>query len=291
MQYKTCTHVYDNGNFCQSAAAKDLDFCVFHLRYRARQLRMAQARARSQRFDLKLPPLESMSTVLSAVNQLVEAVAADMLDLKRAEFLLKSLRFAAQALKSSDKWQPSVFHTDVVAPAVDVAAEYGLPHDLDLNTPPEVAFPPPEPVPVGAPPLSPSFGDRVGDAGGGDFYEAAKLAVENAFEPFEFKPQDIELTELYNTQGLKAMESRAREHQYNERRRKQRKLFRANYERYIAEAKARNIQRAAEKLVAEKLAAEKAPASQARSDQPEMKKPPTTAGAGEGFMAKEDAIA
>src|SRR5271165_4785563 len=101
MQYKTCTHVYDNGNFCQSAAAKDLDFCVFHLRYRARQLRMAQARARSQRFDLKLPPLESMSTVLSAVNQLVEPLAAHMLYLKPTEFLLKSLHFTQQTLKSS----------------------------------------------------------------------------------------------------------------------------------------------------------------------------------------------
>src|SRR5271166_6865456 len=150
MPLRTCNHLHDTGERCNSAAAVNRDDCVFHLRYRARQHRMAQSRARSERFDLKLPPLESMSTVLSALNQLVEAVAADMIDLKRADLLLKSLRFAAQALKSSDKWQPSVFHTDVVAPAVDVAAEYGLPHDLDLNTPPEVAFPPPEPVPVGA---------------------------------------------------------------------------------------------------------------------------------------------
>ena len=139
----TCHHLHDTGERCNSAAAVNRDYCVFHLGHRARQHRMAQSRARSERFDLKLPPLESMSTVLSALNQLVEAIAADMIDHKRAELLLKSLRFAAQALKSSDKWQPSVYHSDVAAPAVDLAAAYGLPQDLNLDTPPEVAFPPP----------------------------------------------------------------------------------------------------------------------------------------------------
>ncbi len=141
MTYKTCNHLYDTGGTCNSAAVKDRDYCAFHLGYRVRQLRSAQARARMERFDLHLPPIESMATVLSAVNQLVEAVAADMIDLKRADFLLKSLRFAAQALKSSDKWLPGVYYSDQPAPAIDLAAEYGLPADLDPNTRPEVAFP------------------------------------------------------------------------------------------------------------------------------------------------------
>ena len=123
----TCHHIHDNGGTCNSAAVTGQNYCTFHLGHRARQLRMAQYRARGERFDLKLPPLESMFAVQSALNQLVEAVAADMIDLKRADFLLKALRFAAQALKSSDKWLPSVYHTDVAAPAVDLAAEYGLP--------------------------------------------------------------------------------------------------------------------------------------------------------------------
>ena len=100
----TCHHLHDNGDHCKSAAVTAQNFCTFHLRHRARGLRMAQYRARSERFDLKLPPLESMFAVQSALNQFVEAVAADMIDLKRADFLLKALRFAAQALKSSDKW-------------------------------------------------------------------------------------------------------------------------------------------------------------------------------------------
>jgi hypothetical protein len=162
---KTCTHLHDTGEPGNSAAAINRDYCVFHLRYRARQHRMAQSRARSDRFDLKLPPLESMSTVLSALNQIVEAIAADMIDLERADLLLKSLRFAAQALKSSDNWRPSVYHTDVAAPAINLESEYGLPQDLNLDTPPGIAFPPVHDLDLsssGAPPLSPDFGDRVG---------------------------------------------------------------------------------------------------------------------------------
>ena len=128
--YKTCTHLYDDGNRCGSAALTNRDYCSYHLRYRGRLMRRAQYRARHQRYDMKLPPSNPCPSV--ALSEIVEALAADMIDLARPS-LLKSLRFAAQALKSSDKWQPSVFHSDVAAPAVDLATEYGLPEDLDLN--------------------------------------------------------------------------------------------------------------------------------------------------------------
>jgi hypothetical protein len=291
--YKTCTHIHDNGHYCQSAAVTDRDYCLFHLRYRARQLRKAQARARMERFDLKLPPIESMSTVLSAINQLVEAVAADMIDLKRADFLLKSLRFAAQALKSSDKWQPSVYHSDQPAPAVDLATEYGLPNDLDLNTRPEVAFPPADtsdrdgcPVqadfacagvfPHGVHPLPPNL-DRpplipiIPPPVLRDYVAEAEIAMN------EVTPQDLELHEIMKTEGYKAMESRALEHERDANRKRRRKLYRANYERYVAEAKLKNIQRAAEKLLAQRLAAEKTATSQTpQADSSDAKKPPAS---------------
>jgi hypothetical protein len=89
----------------------------------------------------------------------------------------------------------------------------------------------------------------------------------------EVTPQDLELTEIMRTEGPKAMESRAREHERDANRKRQRKLYRANYERYVAEAKLKNIQRAAEKLLrerqaAEELATKKSPASVA-ADAPE----------------------
>src|ERR1035438_754118 len=107
----TCHHLYDDGGSCNSAAVTDQNYCIYHLRYRASQLRMAQFRARNQRFNLKLPPLESMFAVQSALTQLGEALAADMIDPKRAQQLLSVLRLASRNLLHSDKWQQSVYHT------------------------------------------------------------------------------------------------------------------------------------------------------------------------------------
>jgi hypothetical protein len=292
MAYKTCTHIHDNGYFCQSAAVAGREYCCYHLRHRGRLMRMAQARARSQRFDLQMPPLENMHAVQSALSQLVEGVAAGMIDLKQAHFLLSALRQAADNFKHPDAWQPSAYRNDQSQAHPgnydNFEAEYGLPENLNLNTPPEVAFPPPpEPAfshlssraeadvsavgvegpPLSRPPLIPVIPPPVLR----DYMAEAEIAMN------EYTPQDMELNEILKTQGYKAFDRRAREHQRDSDRKKQRKLFRANYERYVAEAKTKNIQRAAEKLVAEKLAAEKAAAAQPPSAEPSPnKKPPTS---------------
>jgi len=244
----TCTHTYDNGGACNSAAARGRDYCVYHLRYRARLLRMAQSRARNERFDLKLPPLEDMFAVHSALNQLVEAVAADMLDLKRAHFLLAALRSASKNLLARDKWPASIAHSDQPGAAVDLAAEYGLPRDLDLGTPPEVAFPP-----VSVPATSET-----------DNWQPAADDVN--FRPdFPVTPEYVELDEVRRTQGSDAALARSTQMMRNERRRE----FRSARKRYAQVAAQINLQRAADKL-AEKKLAERAAAG---SDSPAPKKP------------------
>src|SRR5215469_91515 len=102
---RTCTHTQDTGRTCNSVAAKDQKYCPYHLGYRARQLRIAQARARAERFDIKLPPLEDMYSVQSALAQLAEALAADMIDLKRAHALMSVLRIMSLNFRHADKWQ------------------------------------------------------------------------------------------------------------------------------------------------------------------------------------------
>ncbi len=84
----------------------------------------------------------------------------------------------------------------------------------------------------------------------------------------QVQPEDIELMEIMKKYGYKEWDHRAKEHQKNERRRRQRKYFRANYDRFVAEANAKNIQRAAERLYQERIAAERAEAA---------KKPPASA--------------
>jgi len=293
MELKTCKHIYDSGYHCSSAAAKDRDYCVYHLRYRGRLMRAAQTRARNQRFDLCLPPLENMQAVQTALSQLAEARAADMIDPKRAHELHSVLRSAAGNFRHPDAWTANVHTTDQPATCPvsyeEFEAEYGLPEGINVSVPPEVAFPP---EPVGAPSSSPGFGDRVGSVSS-DLSSRAQAAASAAgvegplYSPalsreplfpeipkpyvrdymaeaeaalFETTPEQIELHEILQTEGYKAMERRAHEHQRNSDRKKRRKLFRANYERYVAEAKLQNIQRAAEKLLKDRLAAEKAAA-------------------------------
>jgi len=275
---------YD-GHTCGSAAAKDRDYCTYHLRNRARLLHMAQHRARNERFDLKFPPLESMHAVQSALTQLAQALAADMIDLKRADKLLAVLRLASRNLLKSDKWPAGIAHSDQPGPAVDLTAEYGLPEGIDLDAPPEVAFPPPEPVLSGAPPLSPSFGDRVGTS---DDLRTPYVDDDFTFRPdFPVTPEYVELDEIRGTQGDDAVLARSTQMMRDE----QRRAFHSERKRYAAIAAKINLQRPAERLAEQRLAAQRAAAQNASPvSDAAGKKPP--AAAGEAFAAKkEEAIA
>jgi hypothetical protein len=282
--YKTCNYLYDDGHTCKSPAVTRRDYCVFHLRDRASQLRAAQYRARSQRFNLQLPPLENMHAVQSAISRVLQAIAADMIDPKRAHEILTGLRHAASNFKNPAAWQHSAYADNPSeAPAIEynnLESEYGLPDGLDINTPPEVAFPPPQLSQGvilsggGAPSAQPEAKDPFILVNGSvhlagvdrpplipevppfiprDYAAEAEAALS------EVTPEDVELNEILKAQGIQAMESRALEHQRNSRRRLMRKHFRANYARYVAEAKAQNIKRAAAQLLAQKQAAEGCP--------------------------------
>jgi len=297
---RTCTHLHDHGGTCHSVAVRGQRYCPFHLRYRARLMRMAQFRARGQRFDLRLPPLEDMFAVQSALNQLVEAVAADMLDLKRAHFLLKAVRFAAQNLKWADKWPASIAHSaepaSLGAPPlspdvgdrvgfIDLAAEYGLPNDIDLDTPPEVAFP--QSVILSKDPER-SEGDESKDP----FVPAQRLGFDNSPMPtvdycdhgpgcpqhtiradYPETPELAELREIEATQGTDAMVDRYKQQQRNQRRR----YINTSRKRYAAIALETNLRLAAERLAERKLAerdaqaaaATKKPAASASAASPE----------------------
>ena len=264
-------HLYDDGNHCGSAAVTGRDYCCYHLRYRGRLMRMAQARARGQHFHLDLPPLENMHAVQSALTQVVEALAADMIDPKRAQLILSALRMAANNFKNPAAWKPSVYLNNHSATHLskydEFEADFGLPDDIDIEVAPEVAFPPPAPVAAAAPFQLP---DPDGSVANGPI-----------------TPEHVELVELGQTVGNEAMLKRAAQHVHNANRREQRQKARADYERYSAIARTRNLQIAAQKLVAEKLAAEKAVAQTAPADPSAAKKPPTSAAEGSLTTQKE----
>src|SRR5271166_2715809 len=271
MEYKTCTYIHDTGYLCQSAAVGGREYCCYHLRHLGREMRRAKQRARGERFDLHLPPLENMHAVQSALSQVIEALAADMIDPKRAQLILSALRMAANNFKNPAAWKPSVYLNNHSATHLskydEFEADFGLPDDIDIEVAPKVAFPPPAPVAAAAPFQLPDPDGSV------------------ANDPIT--PEHVELVELGQTVGNEAMLKRAAQHVHNANRREQRQKARADYERYSAIARTRNLQIAAEKLVAEKLAAEKAVAQTAPADPSAAKKPPTSAAGGSLTTQKE----
>jgi hypothetical protein len=290
MEYKTCTFIQDNGYFCQSAAVGGREYCCYHLRHRGRQMRIAKQRARGERFDLHLPPLENMHAVQSALSQVVEALAADMIDPKRAHELLLALRQAATNFRHPEAWRASEYINDQSAayPTSYEAfeAEYGLPENLDLNVPPEVAFPSPAsdvvnervgcPTPAGfagvglSSDLSP-----MPSAGACEHGPDCSELIIRADHPVT--PEAVEIIEVLETYGSDAAARRGSQLSRNRQRRQQH----SDRKRFAAIALERNMRLAAEKLATQKLAAEKATAQKeaAQQAQPDLseKKPPARA--------------
>ena len=269
-EYKTCTHTNDTGRGCKSAAATGRDFCGHHLYYLGRQMRMAQYRARHQSFNIVLPPLDSLCSIHSALSQVAEALAADMIDPRRAQGLLKALRFAKENLKDSLKddnahWHDTPYLTEDAAACDNFEADYGLPAGLDLHIPPEVAFPPPASdvgnEEVGCPstgwPVPPSFGgvgsasrlSPMPSAGACEHGPDCPELIIRADHPVT--PDAIEILEVAETYGSEAAR---RGSQLS--RNRQRRLQTSNRKRYAAIALERNLRLAAEKLAQQKLAAQ-----------------------------------
>ncbi len=158
MPYSTCRHIKEDGHLCQSPALLREHYCYFHHNHRARRMKIAQARANGERLWLDLPPLEDMRAVQAAISQVIEAIAADVIELKRARVLLTALRLAAGNLRNAQAWSDrSQYEVDElhesVASSPGLASQYGLPANLDLDADPEAVFPPPKPKP-GAPPAT-----------------------------------------------------------------------------------------------------------------------------------------
>jgi hypothetical protein len=304
--YRTCTHTHDNGNTCHSAALKDRDYCRYHLRYRGRLMRAARYRSRNQLLHFQMPPLEDMFAVQSALTQLAEALAADMIDPKRAQALLSVLRQASKNLQTAGKWATNIYHSDCAAPYDNFESEFDLPANLDLSLSPEVAFPPqPESAfsdlssrATDAPSagatderglsaqrsgLSPAVGKWAGFDGtptSPDFptTDGQPSPDSVAFRPdFPLTPEMVEVLEVAETHGSAAAALRGSQLERN----RQRRQLRATRKRYAETALRHNIRVAAEKLAAKQLAADKLEAERiapsAESSTPPAKKPAASA--------------
>jgi len=142
---KTCHHIKEDGRRCGSAAMTDRNHCYFHLSIRGRRLKMAQARARGQRYRLELPPLEDLYAVQVGIQQVLDALSSGQLDRRLGGVMLYGLQQAAGNLRLPEGvWERSG-RFDNVAKTTWAGFEqaHGLPEGFDVNTPPDEAFPPP----------------------------------------------------------------------------------------------------------------------------------------------------
>jgi hypothetical protein len=150
-EIQTCNHIKENGTFCGSPSLAGRDYCYFHLRLRVRRVAMARARAHGQRWRLDLPALEDMYSVQVALMRVIEALADDQIDNRRAGLILYGLQQAATNLRAADAWGEECNRFEVCEDTGGLAehydcmeAEFGLPEDAELDDTNGWAFPKPE---------------------------------------------------------------------------------------------------------------------------------------------------
>lgn len=144
MPYRTCDHLMEDGVYCSSPALRDQRYCYFHLNARARRVQAAQARLHGDKRRFQMPVLDNMHAVQAGIQQVIDALADDRIDNRRAGLLLYALQQAAVSLKTTPGWlgqRPQV-KADEPLRALEVNTlrdQYDLPFDVDLDAPPDVA--------------------------------------------------------------------------------------------------------------------------------------------------------
>jgi hypothetical protein len=144
MSYPTCDHLKQDGVFCSSPALHNQRYCYFHLNARARRVQAARARLRGDACRLQLPVLDDIHSVQASLMQVLDALANDGIDNKRAGLMLYALQQVASNLKSTPCWdgaRPEVEVDDNLRALEcrSLEEQYDLPFDTDLESPPDVA--------------------------------------------------------------------------------------------------------------------------------------------------------
>ncbi len=105
MSYATCDHLKEDGVYCDYPALRGQNFCYFHLNVRARRMQAAQARRRGETCRIHLPVLEDMHAVQNSLMQVLDALADDRIDHKRAGLMLYALQQASTNLIGTPGWK------------------------------------------------------------------------------------------------------------------------------------------------------------------------------------------
>ena len=91
-QYQ-CRHIFTDGHRCASPCLRQEEFCYYHHTTRQPIANPRQRRTRRSTFDLPLP--EDRSAIQSSIGQVLQRIAANDIDPRRAGLLLYGLQIAS----------------------------------------------------------------------------------------------------------------------------------------------------------------------------------------------------
>src|SRR5882757_5903697 len=101
MPINLCQHTRNDGNTCASPALAGQTLCYFHSR------NIERSPQQHTEATLNLPDLTDRAAILTALSQLLQAVALNQIDTKRANLLLRGLALATRLAASIEKQQSS----------------------------------------------------------------------------------------------------------------------------------------------------------------------------------------
>jgi len=96
--YIECRHIFPSGKKCKSPALTEKDFCYFHHNKRNQKL-PARKSGEPSTLVHHLPHLEDGDTILTAISDVLQALAANRIDPRRAQILIYGLQVASQHSK------------------------------------------------------------------------------------------------------------------------------------------------------------------------------------------------
>ena len=97
-KYQECRHVMPNGRQCQSPATRGSAFCYFH----GRAIHPARSARSPQPVEemIELTPVEDSQSTVYAVNEIMQALAANQLSSRRAATLLYAVQLLSGTVAS-----------------------------------------------------------------------------------------------------------------------------------------------------------------------------------------------
>ena len=142
MEFRTCDHLKEDGVYCNSPALRGRDYCYFHLNLRGRRLKAASTRALGPEQPINLPFPEDMHAVQVSLFEVLNGLANNRIDPKRAGLILYGLQQAATNLSHTPGWEGRCQPVRADQPLLaleypDFEEHYHLSPDVDLEADPE----------------------------------------------------------------------------------------------------------------------------------------------------------